>query len=417
MSASVHREVPRRWLPDAVFGRREAAPHVAEEDLEGVPVDVALQRVVGRVVRREEEPPRHLGRAEAREEEAAAQKDEAGDKGNGRQDLRAVDGRPGVRWASLDAGKAVLVALQKGAIEEGEDGHGPQPEVGHLPLHHQPNEQHEEPEGPEVEVLRAAPLALRAAARPHLSRGPLCVGAQAEQELHETEAEATDESENDDEDDVELRDVLQRPLKVELQHERTQEGQVGGQDDGPDLDEDGPVDQRAVRVGAGLGPRCERAEEDAQLVERVEVRGEVILRLCVLVALGALADAPKEEAEHEEREDGVPEHHGHLERERLRALDVVAPKEGVRERRLARHLEDVEVHDESLEEDPQKQDRHSHPDRRQCLRVHKEPAPAELRARPRAPAAEPRDQLVLRLPQTRNPNRRRRVELLARGLQ
>ena len=68
----------------------------------------------------------------------------------------------------------------------------------------------------------------------------------------------------------------------------------------------GPVDQRAVRVGAGLGPRGERAEEDAQLVERVEVRGEVVLRLRVLVALGALADAPKEEAEHEEREDGVP---------------------------------------------------------------------------------------------------------------
>ena len=79
----MHREVPRRWLPDAVFGRREAAPHVVEKDLEGVPVDVALQRVVGRVVRREEEPPRHLGRAEAREEPAAARHEEAGEEDEG----------------------------------------------------------------------------------------------------------------------------------------------------------------------------------------------------------------------------------------------------------------------------------------------------------------------------------------------
>ena len=109
--------LPHGWRPHAVLRRREAAQGSAQHEHRRLPVDVALADRVGRrVVGREKEPRGQLGRAEAREEEAAAQKDEAGDKGSGRQDLRAVDGRPGVRWASLDAGKAVLVALRAKAL-------------------------------------------------------------------------------------------------------------------------------------------------------------------------------------------------------------------------------------------------------------------------------------------------------------
>mmetsp|Transcript_17799 Transcript_17799/g.56190 ORF Transcript_17799/g.56190 Transcript_17799/m.56190 type:complete len:272 (+) Transcript_17799:105-920(+) len=249
--------IARRRLPLAILREErlvpEQLPHHQPPEVPVEVTDVGPIKV-GRIRRRKKEPAGHGGRAEAREEEAAAHEDDVGEVGEGDGEADHCHRRARVRWAGNDR------AEQEGrdaVIGRGVDDDGkrqkPQQQHREAPAADNDHDDVDDQQRPHVHPPLAPHLDGHARAKDELHLQPLLFGGVAEAPRAERERKLV-HVQDDFVHKVQIGQLVQAGLEVDKVDARHGEGELRRDDHALYLAEGRQPDRGAEAVRVGLGP-------------------------------------------------------------------------------------------------------------------------------------------------------------------